>query len=467
MTRPDWPPTVYKNKRVLIVGLGLHGGGVAAARWFYRRGAKVRVTDMKSATELRSSIAALKRYRLEWRLGRHRLADFRWADIVVQNPGVPDNLPSLHWARRQGKPIVNEATVFFRFCPSPLLAVTGTRGKTTTTLLLGSMLKRAGRRAMVSGNVRQQPMLDILDGLTPAQAVVLELSSFQLELCRTEVSNLRVGLMTNLRIDHLNRYGTLRDYATAKFNLFRILPPRGVAVLNADDRWTRLAGQLVRGPIVWFSASGRPAQTGWSVFVTGRRIVEQRAGRVTTLLPLSAIRLPGQHQRANVVAAAAAARAFGLRAADIRAAVRSFRGVPHRQEFVRRWRGHVFVNDTTATSPDGTLAALSVFPRAVFIVGGTDKRLRFGPLASVLAARRTTLVFLPGSASDRLKRALRLAGYRGRQAEADSMTTAVHRAVSLARSGQPIVLSPGAASFGLFVHEFDRGEQFVRAVKKL
>lgn len=455
----------FAGQKVLIVGLGLHGGGAAAVRWFCRQRARVRVTDRQSAGFLAPTLKKLKALPVAWRLGQHRWADFSWADVIVQNPGVPDSLPELRRARRLGKTIVNEASIFFTLCPAKIIGVTGTRGKTTTALLLGHILRQRSPRVFVAGNVREVVMFDLLDRLRASDTVVLELSSFQLELLPSVKRSPAIAVMTNILVDHLNRYGTMPAYAAAKYPIVQYQRPADTAVLNLDSLWTKRAAKMTKAKIVWFSEKNSQAPS--TIRVRRGWVVEEAHQRVRRILPLNVWSLPGRHQRINLLAAVAAARAAGLEPPLIRQAVSTFPGVPDRQEFIRQWRGHQFVNDTTATTPDATLAALDVYPQAVYIIGGTDKHLTFTALAQELTRQKTTLVLLPGTATAKLWRSLRHFGYRGRHVFVPTMIDAVHQAIAMARPRQTIMLSPGAASFGLFRHEFDRGEQFTRAVKTL
>ncbi len=456
-----------RGRKVLILGLGLHGGGAAAVRWFVRHGARVRVTDRQTAADLASTLRSLRRVRgVTYRLGRRDLDDVRWADVVVVNPGVPAAAPEVRTAQQLGKRVVNEATLFLTRCPAPIIAVTGTRGKTTTAHLIAAMLRAGGRTVHLSGNVRQEAMLDVLDRVRPSDWVVLELSSFQLELLPLVRVSPRVGVLTNLLVDHLNRHGTMARYGAIKEHLIRFQRMSDVAVLNHDDPWIRRLADRAPGIVCWYGQAP-PDRHPWWVSSHRGTIVESRLGRTVRLASLRDSRLAGVHQRSNILAAATAARAAGIQPDAIRSALRRFAGVPYRQEVVRTWRGHRFINDTTATTPDGTMAALQVFPRALFIAGGTDKRLRFDELAGAFVGRRTALVLFAGTATERLLAALRQAGYRGPAPIVRTMPEAIRQAVRLARPGQEIVLSPGAASFGLFRHEFDRGDQFNRAVRRL
>ncbi len=457
--------TDVRGQRVLVVGLGLHGGGVSAVRWLNRHGADVRVTDLRSASQLRPSLKRLPKTRMQTILGKHRWADFAWADCIYQNQGVPNTQPLIVRAKRHGIPIVNEASLFFARCPARIIGVTGTRGKSSTTALLGAMLSKQFSRVFVSGNIRQQPMLDILDKLRKTDTVVLELSSFQLEHLAAVQRSPEIAVFTNLLVDHLNRYRSMQAYGQAKANILAWQQAGDTAVLNHESAGVRKLADRVRSQRVWFFPSGRPTQSGFGW--DGDRLVERRGRRVTKRLGVSRKLAPGNHQRANILAAVAAARAAGANWTAVQAGLRGFRGLPHRQQVVRRWRGHTWVNDTTATTPDGTLAALDVYPSGLFIVGGTDKQLSFTRLAKVLAKRKTNLIFLPGSATKKLLTALRQVKWRGQGWPVNSMAEAVQRAHREVQPGQTVVLSPGAASFGLFKHEFDRGDQFIRKVKGL
>ena len=458
--------SAWQRKKVLVVGLGLHGGGEAAVRWLAKQGAQIRVTDSKTAEQLKPTLAKLKSIKsVAYHLGMHSKDDFSWADVIVLNPGVPSSFPLLSVARRRKVPIVNEATIFFEECPAPIVGVTGTRGKTTTTTLIARILEHAKHRVVISGNVRQVAMLDYLDQITSRDSIVLELSSYQLELMPTARRSPMIGVITNVKVDHLNRHGTLPKYADIKYNVIRYQGKNDVAVLNADNVWTKKAAQLVPGEVIWFSCRGPVGKR--SVFIKAGWVVERRGRQEEKLVPLKFWKLPGQHQQENLLAAVAAARAAGIEARRIQEAVKAFAGVPHRQEKVRTWRGHDFINDTTATSPDGALAAIQVFPKGVFIIGGTDKQLDFKPLAKEMVRRKLPTVFLPGNATDILLKLLRKYGYRAPHIFATSMEQAVHQAMELSKPKQPIVLSPGAASFGLFVHEFDRGDKFVKSVRRL
>lgn len=455
----------FVRQKVLVVGLGSHGGGVATVQWLVKHGAQVCVTDRQNRQSLRISVAQLRSTPVRFSLGREFLDDVRWADWVVQNPGVPSENKLIREAHRLGKPVFNEASLFFSTFTGRSIGITGTRGKTTTTLLIAHLMRGSKRRVFAAGNLRDVPMLSIVDRLQPRDTAVVELSSFQLEGLASVRRSPTIAVWTNLHVDHLNRYPTMAAYAAAKANILRYQTPESVAVLNADSAAVRQAARLTKGTIVWYGK--KKPRGAWSVYLQDQWVREQRNGRTRAIVPLGIWSLPGEHQQHNLLAAIAAALAAGVTPAMIVRALPKFSGIPHRQEIVRTWRGHRWINDTTATSPEGALAALQTFPEAIYIMGGTDKALDFSPLVTKLLINRPTIIFLPGSATEKLRRALRKGKYRGETKFVPSMGAAVRLARRLVRPGQDVVLTPGAASFGLFRHEFDRGEQFVRAVKAL
>lgn len=458
--------TDYRGQRVLLVGLGLHGGGVATVRWLVRQGANVRVTDIKTAEQLAPSISKLGKIRAAFHLGGYVAADWRWAQRIIVNPDIsPTKHPQLAAAKRRGATIENEASIFMAQFPGTVVGVTGTRGKTTTTLLLGDILKRAHRQTIISGNVRQVPMLEFLPRTTTATWAVVELSSYQLERLPVREHQLHVAVMTNLKIDHLSRHGTLAAYAQAKYNIFRGQTAKDYKIIHWHDPVCRRAAVIGRGQTIWFGKQLPPHKNG--VTVQHNWVVEYTDRRSQKLFSMKQWHLPGDHNLENLLAAVAAARAMNVSMAVIRESVKNFRGAPYRQQLIRTYKNHKMINDTAATSPDATLAALAIYPRGVFIVGGTDKQLDLRPLALAIVRRNVPTVWLPGTATVVLQSALRQLGYRQPLVTVSSMSSAVQTALAIAAPKQPVVLSPGAASFGIFLHEFDRGERFNQAVSQL
>ncbi|MBI3573330.1 MAG: UDP-N-acetylmuramoyl-L-alanine--D-glutamate ligase [Candidatus Kerfeldbacteria bacterium] len=457
--------SAFKNTKVLILGLGLLGGAESAVRWFCRQGAVVRVTDLKTRVQLQPTIRRLRGLKVQYHLGGHRLSDIDWADVVVRNPDVRDTTPELRRAKTLGKIVANDTTIFFEVCPATVVAVTGTRGKSSTASLIAHILRQGRSDVVLAGNLPNHGLFDALDIVPPKGIAVLELSSFQLELLPNIKRGPHIAVMTNIKVDHLNRYGSMKKYADAKFNVIRYQRAGDFAILNADSSAVRSGARRTKAQVVWFSDRG--AHGSPCFFVRQGTLYEKHGPRVARIASLRHWHILGDHQRQNLLAAVAAVRTLGVTVQKIQPAIKTFVPLPHRQEIVRHWLGHDFINDTTATTPDGTLAALSVFPRGVFIVGGTDKKLRYKELAKQFRRRRTRLVLLPGSGTEKLRRALQQANYRSQMTDVLSMSEAVHQAVAIAAPKQPIVLSPAAASFGLFINEFDRGKQFIQAVRQL
>lgn len=437
------PPTAdFSGQRVTVMGLGLLGRGVNDVRFLAGRGARLTVTDLKDADALAPSLERLADLEgIRYVLGEHRLEDFRDADLVLKAAGVPRDSPFVAEARAHGVPVEMDESLFAQLSDATLVGVTGTRGKTTTTLLLHAMLERAGVPVHLGGNILDTATLPLLDVARPGDPVVLELSSWQLQGFGDARISPHVAVFTNFLPDHLNYYGGDMDaYFADKANVFRFQRPADVLVASPGA-----AAEIARrhGPVV------------------GLRVVDANA-----LDPAWRMLVPGRHNRLNAALAAEAARAVGAPEEAIRAAVESFRGAPERLELVRELAGVRWYDDTTATTPDALVAALEAVGAEatgiVLIAGGADKGLDYAAAAGAIDARVRTLVALPGAATDKLLPLLQV-----EVVEAGSMEEAVHTAAAVARMGDAVLLSPGAASFGLFVNEFDRGARFVAAVNAL
>ncbi|NWG19185.1 MAG: UDP-N-acetylmuramoyl-L-alanine--D-glutamate ligase [Chloroflexi bacterium] len=476
----------FEGKRALVMGLGVHGGGVGVARFLASRGAHVTVTDLRHPDALSSSLDALAGVPIRFVLGKHHDDDFRNADIVVRNPAVPATSRYLQIARDAGATIEMEMTLFFRLCPGPILGVTGTKGKTTTTMLLGAMLREQYPDTVIAGNLRVSA-LEQLPHITPATPVVLELSSFALEGLGEAGLGPRFACITNVSPDHLDRYASMAAYTYAKEQIWRQQQPGDVVVLNAMNPVTRTMEVIDRRPgdVVWFAGTSSAREgPAWHAHAPQRiaywqddRLFwqssgsGQSSGERTTICNRDDVRLPGEHNLANVAAAAALATVFGVAPERIRLAVRNFSGVEHRQELVRVIDDVGYVNDTAATAPEAAIAALQSFAAPiVLIAGGADKNLPFDAFAHAIAVRARSVVLLEGTATPKLAAALRLAAagaaldIAGPYAD---FTQAVHEARRRAMPGDIVLLSPGCASFGMFRNEFHRGEEFRRIVLNL
>lgn len=462
-----------RGKRVLVMGLGVHGGGLGVTRFLVEQGALVTVTDLRDEEQLAPTLAQLEGLPVRYVLGQHREEDFRSAELVIRNPGVPRNARYLQIARAAGAAIEMEMTLFFRLCPGPILGITGTKGKTTTTLLTGAMLRAQFPDTVIAGNLRISA-LEQLPRITPHTPVVLELSSWQLEGLGEAGLSPALACVTNLSPDHLDRYASMAEYAEAKAQIVLHQRPGDVAFLNRDDALVSAMAQRAPGRVGWFAGPASVAEpfsygTRWQ----DGRLIWIDGQQQETLAERADVLLPGAHNLANVAAAAALAKAFGVGTSQLRAALRRFTGVPDRMEPVRELEGVRYINDTTATAPAAAIAALhSLDAPTIVIAGGADKGLPFDELAQTLVQRAKAVVLLSGSATPKLQAALAQAHQHSPQRIAirgpfERLADAVAAARALAQPGDVVLLSPGCASFGMFKNEFDRGEQFRRIVQEL
>jgi len=437
---------LFKGKKVLVMGLGLHGGGVGVAKFFYAQGAEVLVTDLKSEEKLKDSIEKLKKYkRIKYALGGHKEEDFINADLIVKNPDVPSTSPYLEIAKKNNVQVETDLSLFFKLSGAFIIGITGTKGKSTTSSLIYHLLKLKFKKTFLAGNIGISP-LELLPKIKKGDKVVLELSSFGLEGL-TQSPN--IAVITNILPDHLNRYGTMSEYIEAKKLIFKYQTQKDYLVLNQDDVIVRHFGKLSAGKakVALFSVQDEP-----------------------THIKLEKFKLFGTHNLSNLLAAIKVAEILKIPAKTIERGLASFKGVPSRQEFIKEVNGVKYFNDTTATMPAAVITAINVFsenfPNAklVFICGGQNKGLAYKELSDVIKQKVAELVMLPGTASDKIKE--ELTEYKNLHNVA-SMQEAVKKAKELSRAGDIVVLSPGAASFNLFKNEFDRGDQFVKEVKNL
>jgi UDP-N-acetylmuramoylalanine--D-glutamate ligase len=430
---------LFEGKRVTVMGLGLNGGGVGVARFFCEQGAEVLVTDLKNAQQLAESIKKLKGLKIKYALGGHKEEDFNTADLIVKNPDVPSTSPYLEIARNSGVRVETDMSLFFKMADGVYtIGVTGTKGKSTTASLIFHILKGKYRRTFLAGNIGVSP-LELLPKLKPGDRVVLELSSFELEDLKQSPN---IAVITNIMPDHLNRYDGMQEYIDAKKIIFKYQTKDDCFVLNGDDSIVRQFAKETVSKIVFFSKD----------------------------IKAKGFKLFGGHNLSNLSAAIEVAKLLKVSATEIAARLRTFKGVPNRQQFVRSFKGVKYFNDTTATMPEAAITAINVFAeqfpksRLIFISGGMNKGLEYAGLALVIKEKVGELVMLPGVASDKIKE--HLLGYKNVH-EVASMPEAVQKAKELAKKGDVVVLSPGATSFNLFKNEFDRGAQFVKVVNNL
>ncbi|WP_201366731.1 UDP-N-acetylmuramoyl-L-alanine--D-glutamate ligase [Dictyobacter formicarum] len=448
-----------RGKRVLVMGLGLQGSGMASARYAAQQGAIVRVTDMKSPEVLAPSVQALAGLPIEFILGEHRDEDFRWAEIVIRNPGVPWTSPYIRLAQEHGARIEMEIALFLLACPGRVIGITGTRGKTTTASLIYEILRASGAPTLIGGNVAGVETLSLLPQITPETLVVLELSSWQLEGLAPHKISPAVAVMTNIYPDHLNTYTGMEDYAEAKANIFRHQKPDDLAIFNYDNPWTRRFGEEAPGQ-TWFTS----LEKGGSF---ARHTAQVEPFRFTET-PMA-----GRHNLENILLATTAARLLGVSDDVIAEAVRRFHGVPYRLEEVRELNGVRYINDSASTSPVAGQVALEAFDAPIVLVaGGNTKHLPLEQWPERIVQRCRDVILLAGSGTTELLPAIQQEVHN--QGASDPVRgiftdyqQALAAAVQLARPGDVLLFSPGFTSFGMFLNEFDRGDKFVAYVRAL
>ncbi len=445
------------GRRVLVMGLGLFGGGVGAVRFLCREGALVTVTDLRPAEALPESLQALESLPVAYRLGGHEASDFRSADLVVANPGVPRSSRFLKVAEKSGVPVTTEVCLFVERCSAPVVGVTGSSGKTTTTSLVGEMLRRKTPRTMVGGNIGGS-LLDRLEEISSDTHVVLELSSFQLDRLSDMEWSPQTAVITNFAPNHLDMHGSLEAYKRAKRQIMAHQGAPDVVVLNGDDPEVRQwAGD---GSRIVFSTKRR---SGCDVFLDDGEIRHRVGNSEKTVCPSTEVALPGRHNLANALAACGAALCNGVCEADIATVLRSFSGVPHRLERVADIGGVTYYNDSIATSPDRTRVALEALPSdVVLIAGGYDKGLAFDALGCHIGRKVSDLI-LTGQTADAIAASVP-GGSSTRILWVDSLDAAVFAAARLAESGATVLFSPASASYDSFRNFEERGDRFRKLV---
>jgi UDP-N-acetylmuramoylalanine--D-glutamate ligase len=457
-----------RGKRVTLVGLGTRQGGLGIARYLVARGAQVTVTDMRDEEALAETISALEGLPIRFVLGRHEERDFTpdGADLVVRNPAVPRRAPLLQLARKHGVPIEMEMSLFFRACPAPIVGVTGTKGKTTVSTLAGALLREAIPETRVGGNMGVTA-LGQLDDLSPDAPIVLELSSWQLEALIEHQLSPRVAVLTLIAEDHLNTYDGFEDYAATKRGIAWHQQPGDHLVVNQDDPESWRAASETAASVAPFGLTDSGEDGAWQA---GDELVWRWRGSEWRWATPQSPALRGPHGRRNALAALAAAMLAGGNAEAVQRGLDGFAGVRDRMEVVGKIAGVTYINDTTATAPIATAAALSALQdgpgRILLLAGGADKKLDPMPLARAAAQSGASVYLFSGTATPALHAALATHGLSPRGAF-ESMSDAVTAATDAARPGDTVLLSPGCASFGLFRDEFDRGEQFRQAVAAL
>jgi UDP-N-acetylmuramoylalanine--D-glutamate ligase len=444
-----------KGKRVLVVGLGK--SGFAAAMFLRRHGAKVTVSDVRTADSLGKDLPLLLEEGIAVEAGGHGLLTFRRQDLIVVSPGVPPETPELRQVRSFGQTILGEVELASRFLKGRTIAITGSNGKTTTTTLCGAILAAGGLPVQVGGNIGV-PVIALADESRDETWNVLEVSSFQLE--STVTFRPEIAVILNVTPDHLDRHGTFANYLAAKERIFANQTAEDFLVLNADDDVASRAAGRAPSEVYWFSRK-RIVRQGSFVHagVVSYRGSEQAAAE--PIVPVESIPLKGDHNLENVLAAVCAARLAGVAAEAIRAAVESFTAVEHRLEFVAKIEGVEYYNDSKATNVDATSKALAAFPSGIHIIlGGRDKDSDYRTLRPLLE-ERVHAVYTIGAAADKIEHHVQGAAPVVR---AGTLKRAVELAAEAAQAGEVVLLAPACSSFDQFMNYEDRGRAFKELV---
>ncbi len=447
----------FKGKKITMLGLGLLGRGVNVAKFLAEFGAKLTITDLKTAEVLAPSLKRLSKFKnIRYILGEHKFEDFRGVDMVIKSAGVSLDSSYIAEAKKHNVPVEMDASLFAKFTPATIVGVTGTRGKSTVTHLLEHILNLAyPNHIFVGGNVRGMATLPLLKKTKVGDIVVLELDSWQLQGFGDAKISPHIAVFTNFMFDHMNYYkGSMDKYFADKANIFKYQKEDEVLIVGeqaAKEITARANPRVTLGSL----SKGNP-------WIVARKNIVPKSWK---------IRIPGEHSRANIACAIMVCRELDVSEDIIKKGVESFEGVPGRLEFLRVANGVKYVNDTTATTPDGNRVAILALAEKsrkniVLIAGGNDKELVFTDMARLIHKTVKGLVLIKGTATDKIL-ALLPKKHLYEVVVVSTMKDAVSAARGCARRGDTVLLSPGATSFGIFKNEFDRGDQFVQIVKKL
>src|SRR5580693_4854095 len=445
-----------KDKRVLVVGLGK--SGVASALFLKAHGARVTVSDTKSGDELRNEIPSLLDHGITVETGGHGERTFRGQDLIVVSPGVAVDAPLLAQARLLGEAVIGEIELAAQFLLGPIIAITGSNGKTTTTALTGEVVAAGGFPTLVGGNIGT-PAISLVERATPKTVAVLEVSSFQLETIQT--FRPKVAVVLNVTPDHLDRHHTFEIYVDAKARLFENQQSDDFAVLNEDDPTCVAMGARTKAQVFWFSRHKEVKQGAW---VHDGKILFRDAKGQREILEVSDIPLKGAHNLENVLAAVCAGALMGCPADKIREAVRDFKAVEHRLEFVGTIRGVDYYNDSKATNVDATIKALESFPANIhLILGGKDKGSDYSVLNELLR-QRVKRVYTIGAAAAKIESQIKGTAII---IHAETLENAIKRASESAQPGDIVLLAPACASFDQFRSYEHRGKVFKDVVRAM
>ena len=453
------------------MGLGLNQGGLGVARFLTKAGAKILVTDLKTEEELGPSLKKLKGFDIKYILGRHREEDFINTDMVIQNPAVPHNSKYLKIAQSQGIPIKTDLDLFFQLCPSKnIIAVAGTKGKSTVSQLIYHIFKEAQKDTILAGNIGIS-VLDILEKINPQTWVILEISTWQMEGIKDRKFKPQTGVLINVLPDHLDRYSNFEKYAQAEKLIFKYQQSNDNLVVNFDNKETHRAKKETNSKVYWFSAKEK-IEPG--CYLENDELFFQSEEYKMTFAKISDLPLPGPHNLENILAASTVGFIHNIPGEIILKALKYFPGIPYRLEFIGEFKGIKFYNDTCATTPEATLAALESFPKhpIILFLGGKDKKLNYENFGIAIGKNKNIkkIILLQHPAYDA---SLKILSVLKKHLDSEkiiqisNLKVGIEIALQQAKANDLILLSPAAASFGMFKNEFDRGDQFNKIVKNL
>jgi UDP-N-acetylmuramoylalanine--D-glutamate ligase len=432
----------WQNKKVLIFGLGVLGRGVADAKFFAEIGAQVTVTDLKTPQELKHSLKKLKKFPLNFVFKEHRKEDILESDLILRNAAVPQDSPFLQLARKHSIPVEMDEALFMKYAPVKLIGVTGTRGKSTTTTLIYQILKAAGLSVWLAGNIQGKAALPLLAKVKAKDWVVMELSSWQLQGFDQAKISPYISVFTNIYEDHLNRYSSMKEYIEDKKAIFKYQTKKNFLVLNYDSSRVRGFAKQAKSKVIWFSKKDFPS--GWK------------------------LKIKGDHNKLNAAAVIKVGEVLGIRKNTVRETITHFRGLAHRLETIETINKVEYINDSTSTTPAAGIAALnSIKKPIVLIAGGNSKNLEMRDFAKSIAQKTRKIIFLEGNETDNLLKLVKK--FKAEEKIAGrfrELKKAVLEAKKLVKPGEVVLLSPGCTSFGTFINEFDRGDQFKKLVER-
>lgn len=452
----------FKDKTIAVVGIGI--SNLSVIRFLHNYGIKVTAFDRKCAEELGESYSELKELGTRLVLGPEYLDHLSEFDIIFKTPGLSPNAPQFQAALEKGALLMSEMQLFFELCDAPIVAVTGSDGKTTTTTLIGRICEEAGLDVFVGGNIGTPP-LDKVEELSSDSIVILELSSFQLQVMKRSP---KVAVVLNVTPNHLDVHASMEEYIDAKKNIYRYHGTKDYGIFNYDNDITRAMAEEHRGQTLCYSLGSEVLE---GAFLKGTEIILRRNHEERVVMDMSDIRLRGMHNISNVLASVVATDVLGISFEHIRDAVRAFSGVEHRIEFVRELDGVKYFNDSIATSPARSIAGINAFDEPVILIaGGSDKNIDFKEFAEVVVEKVKTLVLM-GSTAEKIENAVNYASDRqGREIpilRCESFKEAIETAHANAESGDVVLLSPACASFDMFESYVERGRLFKELVKEL